>query len=332
MIKPNSKVTLTFQGVTIEAIVTKVEDSSEIAHTGLPESFCVKNDGSQRFKDTVVKYLDQFNDGTQNFSLGEIGDYYGKKGKMAFIYDASRDMFGSTELTIDQFCELAGITCKEDLQVEPDVKPIYTNEFTIPVGKKEVPKITLEEFKKGNHGIKCESEEEFEKIAKVCGKNGVFVNNDMENNTWFWSKEYSTFLYHPTRELIKSLTILPFSSFVFEDVNIAKDTDKPALPDGYEFLKVGDVIQEGDMFLPTNRNEWFKSALAGQTITKNDDPYCRPIKKEQQKESLYSQGFNAAIREYEVKLKEFRTWIGNYSASLPSQPILDVFNQVFKNE
>lgn len=85
----------------------------------LPEKWCVLNDDSQRFKDTVVKWLNE-NHNAKN-SGSSIGYYYGSR----YI---SKNPYG-TILTIDQFVELT--TTKEELiamyeaKIAELKKPVY---------------------------------------------------------------------------------------------------------------------------------------------------------------------------------------------------------------
>ena len=71
----------------------------------LPESWSVRNDGSQRFKDTVIRYLND-KEGHIEYEGFDVGRYYG--------IDNEKDLaclkfsFGKA-LTIDKFIELSGV-------------------------------------------------------------------------------------------------------------------------------------------------------------------------------------------------------------------------------
>ena len=82
------------------------------------DSWAVKNDGSQRFKDTVLKWLNEQNDVSL---VGGANSYYGKDYTGVFHYSPSKHRFTHI-LTIDEFCALA--YPKEDVTDEPPVKSL----------------------------------------------------------------------------------------------------------------------------------------------------------------------------------------------------------------
>ena len=67
------------------------------------DSWAVLNDGSQRFKDTVIKWLNEQNDVSL---VGGANSYYGKDYTGVFHYSPSKHRFTHI-LTIDEFCALA---------------------------------------------------------------------------------------------------------------------------------------------------------------------------------------------------------------------------------
>ena len=69
-----------------------------------PKSWAVLNDGSQRFKDTVIKYINE-NDMNYNYWKGVDLYYYGFTTEAKYRCAISEDRF-STTLTIDEFCEI----------------------------------------------------------------------------------------------------------------------------------------------------------------------------------------------------------------------------------
>jgi hypothetical protein len=68
-----------------------------------PKSWAVLNDGSQRFKDTVVRYL------TDNYAMKWEGNitiyYYGVTRRDCADFSKNKKLF-STILTVDEFCEI----------------------------------------------------------------------------------------------------------------------------------------------------------------------------------------------------------------------------------
>ena len=82
------------------------------------DSWAVLNDGSQRFKDTVIKWLNEQNDVSL---VGGANSYYGKDYTGVFHYSPSKHRFTHI-LTIDEFCALA--YPKEDVTNEPPVKSL----------------------------------------------------------------------------------------------------------------------------------------------------------------------------------------------------------------
>lgn len=65
----------------------------------LPDNWAVYNDGSQRFVDTVCKYLNELHS-WRNFRGTNHNSYYGKNGSITFGVSAY------TILTIDEFVSL----------------------------------------------------------------------------------------------------------------------------------------------------------------------------------------------------------------------------------
>jgi hypothetical protein len=75
----------------------------------LPKSWAVQNDGSQLFKDTVIKYL---NDRGSNFNGDIIGCYYGIKKDGYHFTDMYPALFANI-LTLQEFISL---TSEEDIR------------------------------------------------------------------------------------------------------------------------------------------------------------------------------------------------------------------------
>ena len=69
----------------------------------LPESWCVKNDGSQLFKDTVIKYIKK----TYNMGLmgNNLGYYYGCSFEKRAYVDSNEHTF-ETQFTLQEFINL----------------------------------------------------------------------------------------------------------------------------------------------------------------------------------------------------------------------------------
>lgn len=71
----------------------------------LSESWCVLNDGSQKFKDTVIRYLND-KEGHIEYEGFDVGRYYGIDNEKDLA--CSKFSFGKV-LTIDEFIELSGV-------------------------------------------------------------------------------------------------------------------------------------------------------------------------------------------------------------------------------
>ena len=104
--------------------------------TELPKSWAVKCDGSQLFKDTVIKYLDNNSGG--HFK-GHKDAYYGItfRGKVDCYYHGI-DQYFDTILTLDQFIKLTTKNMKTQLLGLPVIKGEY---YHLEAFKKDVEKL-----------------------------------------------------------------------------------------------------------------------------------------------------------------------------------------------
>lgn len=103
--------------------------------TELPKSWCVLNDGSQLFKDTVVKYINitKYND----FNGQQINWYYGIDKKNDCLCSSSASTF-DTVLTLDQFIKLTTKNMKTQLLGLPVIKGEY---YHLEAFKKDIEKL-----------------------------------------------------------------------------------------------------------------------------------------------------------------------------------------------
>ena len=141
----------------------------------LPEEWCVKNDGSQRFKDTVVKWLNE------NYDVKHTGSYDGYYYGSKYFSEGPND----TILTIDQFVELTTRT-KEELIAMYEAKIAELNKPVYEVGRWYI----------NQHGMMCK----YVAPRKHCGV-GV-------DNIWFtdlnWLETNATTWTPATDDQIKS--------------------------------------------------------------------------------------------------------------------------------
>ena len=83
-------------------------------------SWCVKNDGSQLFKDTVVKYLnDNYHNGNWYNGLN-FGSYYGVDKNELSACCSNKNEY-SKELTLDEFIKLRYRTKRNGLLRYPSL-------------------------------------------------------------------------------------------------------------------------------------------------------------------------------------------------------------------
>jgi hypothetical protein len=78
------------------------------SQSALPEYFCVKNDGTQLFRDTVVSFLNKGSKDSKGILNGrEVGLYYGRGRNGVKVYSKASDFLGDVvTLTLDEFIEM----------------------------------------------------------------------------------------------------------------------------------------------------------------------------------------------------------------------------------
>lgn len=109
--------------------------------TTLPRCWCVKNDGSQLFKDTVLRYLnDKYNMGCVGSALNDFYGYDGGKGTGGTQLYSCKENFQNdpVELTIEQFIKLSGY--KSNRVEEDFIKSIHVERPPIGLRPKDIYK------------------------------------------------------------------------------------------------------------------------------------------------------------------------------------------------
>lgn len=103
--------------LSLEEFISLTTDDIPINCKILPPIWCVKNDGSQLFKDTVIKYLNskhEFRVSGDNMNLkGTVDCYYGIDGDGRRCVDNSSYCFNHKILTLCEFIDLT-TNCEEE--------------------------------------------------------------------------------------------------------------------------------------------------------------------------------------------------------------------------
>jgi len=105
----------------------------------LPQYWCVKNDGSQLFRDTVLCYLnDKYNMGCVGSALNDFYGYDGGKGIGGTQLYSCKENFQNdpVELTIEQFIKLSGY--KSNRAEDDFIKSIHVERPPIELRPKDI--------------------------------------------------------------------------------------------------------------------------------------------------------------------------------------------------
>lgn len=171
---------------------------------GLPQNWCVKNDGSLLFKNTVIKHMNKENINGNRYRGNQIDDYYGMREGIAFT---DWTTLGAKELSLTQFCKTT--KCLTDI-VEAVINDICRHSPNKVFTSKDVQAFLWERFgvkmkavdlRESIHDLRCAG-----KIKNlVASTKGYWVaRNTAEVQKYLEGLQYRAMRIHELQAAIKT--------------------------------------------------------------------------------------------------------------------------------
>ena len=170
----------------------------------LPENWCVKNDGSLLFKNTVVKYLNGHKSTVNPYHGYKDGFYYGIVAHCVFI-DVIRPI-GAQVLSITQFCKLTQCLTDivqaviEDISHHSPNKVFTSKDIRLYLDERFGVKMKPVDLRESIHDIRCAG-----RIKNlVASTKGYWVaRNTVEVQKYLGDLQYRAMRIHELQAAIK---------------------------------------------------------------------------------------------------------------------------------